>query len=270
MTNAEHAVEAKPTLRPRTERTLVVFGFLLVLAVVLAALALYYGRKANNRSEHYKDSKVAAVQALGSANSSLTKAGLQPVPTPTAAGPAPTVTVTPSASPQRGAAGAPGPGPSSAQIQIAVTSYCAASRCGTGPTAAQVAQAVATYCRSDGRCRGPAGKTASGSPGADGKDGTDGAAGASGAPGAPGESATADQVAAAVSTYCGAHNQCAGPAGSDGTSATGAPGSPGAPGASGAPGEPPVSWTYTDSLGDEHTCSRTDPFDASAPTYTCS
>jgi uncharacterized protein HemX len=34
-------------------------------------------------------------------------------------------------------------------------------------------------------------------------------------------------------------------------------------------GQPPVSWTYTDALGFSHTCGRTDPFDASAPTYTC-
>lgn len=66
-----------------------------------------------------------------------------------------------------------------------------------------------------------------------------------------------------------------------GTGATGAdstiPGPAGANGADGAPGadgQPPLSWTfpYTDELGKTttYTCTRSDPFDPSAPTYTCS
>lgn len=49
----------------------------------------------------------------------------------------------------------------------------------------------------------------------------------------------------------------AGPAGADG-----------APGANGAAGEPPLSWQFT-WLGVDYTCSRADPFDPTAPTYTC-
>jgi hypothetical protein len=66
-----------------------------------------------------------------------------------------------------------------------------------------------------------------------------------------------------------------GAAGADGQSgADGAAGSPGAPGATGPSGpagddgEPPASWTFT-WLAITYTCTRTDPFDASAPTYEC-
>ncbi|MEO7260245.1 MAG: hypothetical protein ABI047_03145 [Jatrophihabitantaceae bacterium] len=261
MSHADPNTRSRALPQTWTERLSILFATLTVIAVVVSVLAIYYARRADSRSEDYEDSKTAAVQALGTANSSLTKAGLPPVPTPTNAGPAPTVTVTRSpASGAPGPTGAAGPGPSAVQIQNAVASYCSAVKCGSGPTAAQVAQAVATYCRSDGRCQGPAGSDATGAPGV---------SGAPGASGAPGQNATADQVAAAVATYCAAHEQCAGPAGADGRDATGAPGSPGPSGASGGPGQPPVSWTYTDALGVDHTCSRTDPFDAAAPTYRC-
>lgn len=71
----------------------------------------------------------------------------------------------------------------------------------------------------------------------------------------------------------------AGAAGADGQPGTngvdGQPGQPGADGAVGAtgpagtPGSPPLSWTYSDQNGRDYTCTRTDPFDASAPTYQC-
>jgi len=63
-----------------------------------------------------------------------------------------------------------------------------------------------------------------------------------------------------------------GPAGTNGTDgaagATGATGPAGPAGPSGAPGEPPMSWTF-DWLGFTYACTRTDPFDAAAPTYEC-
>lgn len=264
MTHSERPDRVSPA--PRTERTLKLFGVMLVAVAVLAAVALWYGQRADQRSQDYKDSKTAAVQALGTANSSLTRAGLPPVPTPTVAGPAPTVTVT--RSPDSGPAGptgATGPGPSQVQIQNAVASHCAAVKCGSPPTPAQVAQAVATYCRSDGRCRGPSGPS--------GAIGTPGKSGPPGSPGAPGQNATADQVADAVATYCAAHDDCRGEQGSSGeqgpSGPAGAPGSAGPTGAPGDDGQPPISWTYTDALGRDHTCTRTDPFDASAPTYSC-
>ena len=110
----------------------------------------------------------------------------------------------------------------------------------------------------------------------------------SAAPGAPGKSATDDQVLNSVIAYCALRNGCEGPpsliAGPSGTNGAngldsttpgpqGPPGAdsmvPGPQGAPGDPGQPPVSWTYDDVLGMTHTCTRTDPFDASAPTYTC-
>jgi hypothetical protein len=67
-----------------------------------------------------------------------------------------------------------------------------------------------------------------------------------------------------------------GAAGQPGTNGVdGQPGQPGADGAVGAtgpagtPGSPPLSWTYSDQNGRDYTCTRTDPFDASAPTYQC-
>jgi hypothetical protein len=50
----------------------------------------------------------------------------------------------------------------------------------------------------------------------------------------------------------------------------GNPGSDGKDGSDGQDGQPPVSWTYTDALGMQHTCTRTDPFDPASPTYACS
>lgn len=234
MTSPQHAPQ--PILvRPRVERFAILLLILVVIAVAIASIAFIRAGNAERDARHQRAAKVGVAQALGTANSSLTRNGLQPVATPTAAGPLPTVTITLSGKP-----GPPGPGPSSSQIELALASYCgpALTRCKGSPTAAQVAQAIASYCGPDGKCRGPAGP--------------------SGPAGNNGQSATADQVAAGLATYCGAHNQCAGPAGPAGPS-----------GSNGQDGQPPVSWTYTDLLG-QHTCSRTDPFDRAAPTYTCS
>lgn len=109
---------------------------------------------------------------------------------------------------------------------------------GRAPTSSEIDDAVVRYCLLRTECRGEVG--------AAGTNGTDGASGSAGQPGANGQ------------------------AGADGaTGSQGPAGETGAPGQDGADGQPPVSWTYDDALGFTHTCTRTDPFDASAPTYTC-
>lgn len=101
---------------------------------------------------------------------------------------------------------------------------------GPGPTDAQVYIAVQDYCSTPQiPCKGAPG--AAGQPGADGQS----IVGPQGKPGAD-------------STVPGP----AGPTGKDGT-----------------PGQPPESWTYTDILGTQHTCTRADPFDPTTPTYQC-
>lgn len=238
MTESQHAEPAAVRVRPRIEKWVWIVYGLLVAVAVIAVWALRDAHSADQRATSADKAKAGAVQAVSTANSRLSAAGLPTVSAPTAA-PVPTVTVTET---KTGEPGPAGPGPSNAQIQRAVNAYCSTAHCGSGPTAAQVAQAVATYCDRAGECRGPAGPS-----------------GPSGASGAPGQNATAEQVADAVSSYCGAHNQCAGPTGP-----------PGADGASGAAGQPPYSWTYTDALGIQHACTRASPFDPAAPTYTCS
>ncbi|MEP6477859.1 MAG: hypothetical protein ABJB03_00580 [Rhodoglobus sp.] len=96
---------------------------------------------------------------------------------------------------------------------------------------------------------GPAGEPgtagAQGPQGPRGFDGHDGIDGKDGAPGAPGTT------------------------GLDGaTGPQGDPGPAGAPGNPGADGQPPTSWSFT-WVGITYTCQRTEPFDATAPTYTC-
>lgn len=103
---------------------------------------------------------------------------------------------------------------------------------GPGASDAQVLEQVRSYCDARDDCRGE--------PGEDGRDGTDGRDGVAGAPGPQG-----------------------------GPGEKGDKGDPGDSGTPGAPGEPPLSWTF-DFFGTTYTCTRTEPFDASAPTYTCS
>lgn len=123
-----------------------------------------------------------------------------------------------------GSPGPQGPPPSDSQVARAVASYCAGGRCaGPGPSVSQVAQAVASYCNAKGECRGPVGIP--------GKDST-----VPGPPGVQGEAATAEQIASAVSSYCGQDSQpCRGKDG-----APGQPGAdstvPGPPGPEGSPG----------------------------------
>lgn len=113
--------------------------------------------------------------------------------------------------------------------------------------------------------------------------------GTPGPSGQNGQNATDDQVARQVDIYCDIRVECEGPPGVDGTDGVngtdgatgpqgpqgdtgpaGQAGADGTNGTNGADGQPPVSWTYTDDLGITHTCTRTDPFDPTAPTYTCS
>lgn len=110
-----------------------------------------------------------------------------------------------------------------------------------------------------------------------GAQGSPGPAGAAGADGRDGTSV--------ISVTCGSNGQwvvlystgrvqtevgsCVGTSGTNGADgAPGAPGAPGATGPAGSPGEPPTAWTF-DWLGFTYSCTRTDPFDASAPTYEC-
>jgi hypothetical protein len=95
---------------------------------------------------------------------------------------------------------------------------------------------------------GPAGAN-----GIDGRDGTDGVDGATvtGPPGPAG--------AEGVDGQDGQDGQD----GADGQSISG----PAGP--AGADGQPPTAWTYTDPLGIDYICDRTDPFDTAQPTYTC-
>jgi len=110
---------------------------------------------------------------------------------------------------------------------------------GPGPTDAQIFTAVSDYCSTPQvPCKGE-----TGTPGATGAPG----ASVTGPAGANGDSITGPQ----------------GPKGDPGESITGPPGT------NGTDGQPPLSWTYTDMLGIAHTCTRADPFDAAAPTYTC-
>lgn len=111
----------------------------------------------------------------------------------------------------------------------------------------------------------------------------EGLPGATGATGPKGDAPSFSDLLQAVQSFCSpgtANPPCKGETGAQGAQGVpgatvvgpagqnGADGAPGAPGAAGADGQPPVSWTYTDLLG-MHTCSRTDPFDAAAPTYQC-
>jgi hypothetical protein len=98
---------------------------------------------------------------------------------------------------------------------------------GRAPTMDEIRQAVDAFCDVDDRCRG-----------ARGQDGQDG------------RGPTDAEIAAAVEAYCAARNQCQGPQGQTG--------SPGADSTVPGPQGPPVgSFTFTDAVGVQQTC--TDP-----------
>jgi hypothetical protein len=131
----------------------------------------------------------------------------------------------------QGVPGIPGPGPSLASVEQAVAAYCDRTTCGTGPTAAQVAQAVATFCHVDGRCQGPAGPSGAAGTSVTGPPGPAGetVTGPAGTNGTAGQDATSDQVAAAVSDYCTAHDGCKGDTGTQGPAGPAGPAGPPGP-----------------------------------------
>lgn len=105
-----------------------------------------------------------------------------------------------------------------------------------------------------------------GDPGRDGTDGADGVAGAAGKDGTPGLLGPAGPIGI-PGPQGGTGPQ--GEPGTDGADgADGAAGPQGPAGPAGEDGRPPASWTYTDALGVEHTCTRSNDDDA-APTYAC-
>lgn len=107
--------------------------------------------------------------------------------------------------------------------------------------------------------QGPRGlKGEPGEPGPPGQPGPVGQPGTNGAPGSPGTDGSPG-VAGADGTP--------GKDGSDGPAGPAGPQGP--PGSPGIDGKPPASWTYTDTLGIEHTCTREASSPDSAPTYTC-
>lgn len=114
-------------------------------------------------------------------------------------------------------------------------------------------------------------------PGLDGRDGKDGAPGPQGVPGQPGPKGDKGDPGVEGQGLPGAPGASVqGPAGKDGAPGkdgavgpAGPAGAPGAAGPAGAAGEPPVSWTYKDTLGASHTCTRAADYTAAAPTYTC-
>lgn len=118
-----------------------------------------------------------------------------------------------------------------------------------GPTGPAGLQGIQGPPGADG-VNGPRGVP--GPPGAPGMNGVDGGPGPIGAQGDPGPAGPA------------------GPQGNPGpTGPSGAAGPTGPTGPPGSEGEPPKSWTYTDALGLQHTCTRAEPFDPDMPTYQC-
>lgn len=189
-------------------------GFV-ALAIALVAVSFRAGHARSDARDANAANTVnhQAVQALAA---QVTALGATPVVQPS---------TLPGAPGPKGAAGARGPGPTATQVSDAVAVYCAGhDGCTSGPTAAQVAVAIRGFCAA-GQCRGAPGDDATGAPGAAGQPGQNGRDGAAG----PGP--TDDQLAAAVVSYCSAHDNCAGPAGGSGS--PGPTGPPGAPGADG-------------------------------------
>lgn len=103
--------------------------------------------------------------------------------------------------------------------------------------------------------------------GARGAQGESGAVGPRGDMGVPGQTGPAGPPGATGEPGQTGAQGPEGPAGTAGPA--GDPGATGTTGPGGADGQPPVSWTYTDAFGVSQTCNRTDPFDPSAPTYSC-
>jgi len=145
----------------------------------------------------------------------------------------------------QGPPGEPGPPPSDEQVAEAVARFLQEHppEPGRSPTFEEIRAAVADYLAESPP---PAGE--------------------------PGPGPTQEQVLAAVTTYLISNPVPAGEPGPAGPA--GRDGEPGPAGEDGADGQPPLSWTFTHQpvVGPAVTyeCTRTDPFDASAPTYECS
>lgn len=121
----------------------------------------------------------------------------------------------------QGKTGETGPPPTAAQVLLAVQSYCGGGACTpSGPTQGQVNAAVARFCSGD-QCQGLPGEDATGEPGEDatGEPGPGGATGPAGPEGQQGPGPSAEQIKAAVNTYCGENNNCQGPSGPAGEDA---------------------------------------------------
>jgi len=132
----------------------------------------------------------------------------------------------------------------------------------------------------------PPASVVAGAAGDPGKAGTNGIDGTDGRDGTSVTSVICQASGSWLITYSNGSTQqatgpCIGANGADGQSVTGAPGKDGANGTNGtngvdgrdgtdgAPGEPPFSWTWVSTSGLSRTCNRTEPFDKTAPTYTC-
>lgn len=99
--------------------------------------------------------------------------------------------------------------------------------------------------------------------------GKDGAPGPSGAPGRGVSAVTINSASHLIVTYTDGSTADAGQVPSGPPGEPGPSGQPGPPGPAGPQGSPPSSWTWTDELGRQQTCTRSGGTDAS-PTYSCS
>ncbi|GAA1970153.1 hypothetical protein GCM10009754_49890 [Amycolatopsis minnesotensis] len=166
-------------------------------------------------------------------------------------------------------------GPAAAELGAACQQAAEVDRSGTppAPPPAAVRTAVFDYCATHDGCRGPSGAAPdvdaivntvvahipTPRPGQDGRDGTDGH------DGTPAPAITPDQIAAAVTAYCGdPAAPCRGT-----TGPSGPPGIPGAPGVPGRDAAPAARTTETYTDGSIRTCLRDDGSPDTAPTYTC-
>jgi hypothetical protein len=232
-------------------RVLVTLAVLIAIAVVawlfyqVATLSIYAdnARRAEASAKIDRDRLAAAVQdqgvAIAEANRQLVAAGKKPVTVP-----APTAL--PKISPEL--------------VAAAVSAYMAAHPVRDGrnaPDAATVVRAVmpavqaqvAAYQAAHPAKNGTNGKD--GAAGVDGKDGATGPAGPAGKDGTDAPPPTQEQVDAAVTAYCDAHDHCQGPAG--------------ATGPAGKDGQDAYPFTFTFVVQDNpvqsttYTCTITDP-----------
>lgn len=249
---------AADTARDQHAHRMVYLGFALMALAVVALASLYFGQKATisnlgDRVDGLVSSSNNVASQAQQLGDQVRKLGAVPVvqpPTPAPDGPVTTQ---------------PAPGPTQAQIDDAVAGYLAAHppAPGASATPAMVATAVGDYLGANPPAPGRAPTSTEIAAAANAyiashlSDfiGPQGSPGDTGPTGAAGPGPSAQQIADAVNSYCnpgaGAVSPCEGP-----------------PGQTGPVGPPVASWTYTDALGVEHTCSRVNT-DDTAPTYAC-